>query len=278
VPLDRPIFIVAPPRCGTTLLYECLVSHPDVGFFNRANRLFPDSPRLAHLVTRIAGAVGAFRDTPRESRRLWFHFLRPRDTDVADERDARPEVRAWYERRIAAVLALRGATRYASKLPAHSAQVPFLLGLFPDAVFLRPVRDWRAAVASTMVKGDRDYGGGWFGVRMPGWKEAARRPAHLRAAWQFREVNERLDEQESRHGGRFHRVAYEDLVATPPATMGRTFEACGLRSDDGLLARLPKDIRPAHDRWRETLTPERLEEIRRENGEALRRWEIGADA
>jgi hypothetical protein len=277
MPLDRPIFIVAPPRCGTTLLYECLVSHPHVGFFNRANRRFPESPRLAHLVTRVGSAlrIPLYRDAPRESRQLWFRFFPDRRDldDVADERDVRPGMREWYERQISRVLRLRGATRYASKLPAHSVQLPFLDALFPDAIFVQPVRDWRAVVASTVVKRARDFPGRWFGVRMPGWKEAARLPPHLGAAWQFRVVLEYLEEQRSRFRGRFHRVAYEELVAAPAATMRRVFAACGLPCDDAILARLPQDIRPAHERWRETLPPDALVEIERALGDVLRRDE-----
>ena len=76
--VDRPIFIVAPPRCGTSLLYDCLASHPDVGHFNRANRKFPDSPRLAWWLTKL----GVVRDSSRESRAIWFRFLGAREVNV----------------------------------------------------------------------------------------------------------------------------------------------------------------------------------------------------
>jgi hypothetical protein len=276
--VDRPIFIVAPPRCGTTLLYRCLVSHPEVGFFNRANRNFPDSPRLARWVTRVGGAFGLYRDTPRESRALWFRFFPEREVDLADERDARPEVRAWYEQRIAAVLELRGAKRYASKLPAHSVQIPFLDALFPDALFVQPLRDWRAVVASTVAKRERDFPGAWFGVRMPGWREMAARPLHFGAAWQYRVVHEHLEEQALRRPDRYLRLRYEELVAAPAETMRRVFEFCALRCDEAILARLPSEIRPTHERWRDRLTPPMLAEIVREHPDFWRRHESAAAA
>jgi len=272
--IDRPVFIVAPPRCGTTLLYECLVAHPDVGFFNRADRNWPDSPRFAHWVTKIGGLVGAYRDTPRESREIWFRFFPERETDLADAADARPDVRAWYEARIGAVLRLRGATRYASKLPAHAVQLEFLDALFPDALFVQPLRDWRAVVASTVVKRARDYPGAWFGVRMPGWQEVAKQPAHLGAAWQYRMVHDYLERQAPRFPGRFLQVNFEQLVAQPAATMRRVFGFCGLRCDGAILARLPGDIRPAHERWKETLDDAKLAEIERANGGFLKRYEF----
>jgi hypothetical protein len=278
MPLDRPIFIVAPPRCGTTLLYQCLVAHPDVGFFNRANRNFPESPRLARFVTRFGGLLGVYRDTPRESRALWFRFLpSERELDTADEKDARSEARAWFERTIGEVLRLRGATRYASKLPAHSAQLPYLDAMFPGALFVQPLRDWRAVVASTVVKRARDFPGQWFGVRMPGWQEAAKLAPHLGAAWQYRAVHEYLVAQAPRYPGRFLPVNYEELVAAPRPTMARVFDFCGLRSDASTLDRLPA-MRPANERWKETLTPEKLAEIERVHGDFLRRYEFASVA
>jgi hypothetical protein len=269
--VDRPIFIVAPPRCGTSLLYDCLASHPDVGHFNRANRKFPDSPRLAWWLTRLR----VVRDSSRESRAIWFRFLGGRDVDVADARDATDEARRWYHERIAEVLKLRGARRYVSKLPAHSVQVPYLLSLFPDALFLQPIRDWRAVVASTMVKRARDFPDApetWFGVHLPGWQEQAKRPPHLGAAWQYAKVHELLDLQRRLHPDRFLPIVYEALVARPVEVMAGVHRFCGLRSSPEILARLPR-MEPAHERWRATLDARMLAEIDREFGRTLRRYE-----
>jgi hypothetical protein len=272
LPIDRPIFVVAPPRCGTTLLYECLAAHPDVGYFNRANGNWPNSPRFAHLVTKVGGALRVYRDSPRESSMLWYRFLQGKPDDLADERDATPQARAWYEQQIATVLALRGAKRYAAKMPAHSVQVPYLDALFEGALFVQPVRDWHAVVASLVVKRAKDEKG-WFGVRLPGFEEQAKRPPHLGAAWNYRVVHERLAAEAAKRPTRFLQVRYEELTARPKATMRRVFDFCGLRCDDAILSRLP-EMKPDHARWKQTLTPEMVAEIERENGD-LSRFERG---
>lgn len=269
---DRPIFIVAPPRTGTSLLYRCIASHPDVGWFNRADRLFPESPRLARWLTRLR----LVRDDPRESRDLWFRFLPQRATDEAGPGDATPEARDWYARRIAASLTLRGATRFAAKLPAHTLQVPYLDALFPGALFVQSMRDWRAVVSSTDVKREKDFNNKWFGIRAPGWKDQRSKPRYLGAAWQLRAGYEVLDAEAPRRAGRFFRVQYEDLVRDPRAAMARLYGQLGLRVDERVLDRLPDDIRPAHERWKEVLTPEILAAIAKEHGDALRRWEFDA--
>jgi Sulfotransferase family len=263
--VDRPIFIVAPPRCGTTLLYGLLAHHPLVGHFNRADRLFPEWPRLAALLTRLR----LIRDSPRESRALWFRFLGKGELDLAEAADVTPEARDWFHWRIAASLAARGASRFAAKLPAHTAQVGYLRALFPDARFLQPLRDWRAVVASTVVKRERDFPGRWFGVRLDGWRAAAALPPHLGAAWQYRAAHEYLARKRAESPAQFLSVRYDELLGDPATTMRRVFEFCGLESSPALEARAVRDVRPGHERWREVLTPDKLAEIEREHGAFL---------
>lgn len=263
--VDRPIFIVAPPRCGTTLLYELLAHHPRIGHFNRADRLLPAWPRLAALLTRLR----LIHDSPRESRDLWFRFLGKRELDLAEAVDATAAARDWFHWRIAATLAARGASRFAAKLPAHTAQVGYLRALFPDARFLQPLRDWRAVVASTVVKRERDFPGRWFGVKLDGWRAAAALPPHLGAAWQYRAAHEHLARQRAAAPAQFLPVRYDELVRAPAATMRRVFEFCGLESSPAIEAQVARDVRPAHERWRDVLTLDQLAEIEREHGDFL---------
>lgn len=277
MPLDRPLFVVAPPRCGTSLVYRCLAHHPDVGHFNRADGKLPDHPRLAALLTRVGGWLRIHRDTPRESRDLWRRFLPHRGDDLATAADATQEARDWYEWRISAVLRRTGARRFAAKLPSHALQVDWLAALWPDARFIQPLRDWRAVVASTIVKRERDYADRWFGVRHPGWQEQTRRPIHLAAAWNHRVVHERLVEAAGGHADRWHLLRYEELIARPQATLRRLYDFADLAHDDALLDRVATEVTQPAGEWRRTLTPDRIAEIEAEHGDALRRADEGAD-
>jgi hypothetical protein len=222
---DRPIFIVAPPRCGTTLLYECLVSHPDVGFFNRANRNWPDSPRLAHWITKVGGKLGVYRDTPREVALALVPLLRrPRQRRRRRARRAVRGARLVLGADRGGAAAALARRRYASKLPAHSVQLPFLAALFPTRSSSSRCATGGRSSRRPVVKRARDYPGAWFGVRMPGWQEQAKRPPHLGAAWQYRVVHDYLEQQAPRFPGRFLPVHYEQLVAQPEATMRRVFD------------------------------------------------------
>ena len=43
---DRPIFILGPPRSGTSVLYKTLCTHPDVAFMHRGFKKLPRLPRI----------------------------------------------------------------------------------------------------------------------------------------------------------------------------------------------------------------------------------------
>src|SRR5262245_4178591 len=194
--LDRPIFVVAPPRCGTTLLYRCLSSHPDVGYLMRAHKKLLDHPWLAQTLTRLK----FFRAAPRESRVIWYRFkpwlaggmlapggTAPKDlSDLLTGSDATPEEKQFFPRYLSEVLHQKDARRFAAKLPSHSLQLDWLDALFPGALFVQSLRDWRAVISSTMIKRAKDFGGRWFGVCPPGWQRHLADPPALGAAWQYR--------------------------------------------------------------------------------------------
>lgn len=265
--VDRPMFILGPPRCGTTLLYYCIGSHPDVGYFNRANRKYLGSPRLAWFLTRL----GFMGDHARESRKIWDRFHRGSDA-VMTAGDARSEVKKYYHDLIERVLRARGAVRFVAKLPSHSVRVPWLDAVFPDAIFVQALRDWRAVVASTVVKRAKDFNGEWFGVKARGWEEAARLPPEMGAAWQYRVTHEILEEQAELYPGRYVRVWYEDLCLEPVKVMQKAADSCGLRWTPEIENALPKNVHPPSDKWKQTLTPEMIERIMAEHGEVLSRY------
>ena len=67
--VDRPIFIVGPQRSGTTLLYNMLSTHSDIGYLNIAHRRMQPFPFLAHVMTRLG-----IPDRPMESQKIWDRF------------------------------------------------------------------------------------------------------------------------------------------------------------------------------------------------------------
>lgn len=271
-PADRPVFVLGPHRSGTTLLYRVLSRHSQLGFLRHADRRLPAWPRLAHLWTRVR------RDTaPVEAQKFWDLRWRQPD-DVMTAADATPDDFDFYRSRIATTLELQGRARFVAKYPRLSLRVDWLDAVFPGARFLHVVRDWRAVLASTLLRKTKRErrGGGWFGVRIPGWQQMHDVSHDRAAARQFRAASLALEEAAARHPDRFLRVHYSALCRDPEGVLTRVTDFCELPADADFAAAIPRDLRSADHKWKEQLEPARLEALRAEDPAFFERYEEDA--
>lgn len=267
--VDRPIFIVGPHRSGTTLIYSTLARHPDMAYFTEADRRLPRWPTTAHLLVKAG-----IKTRPHEAQKLW-DLEWNKDDDRMDAEDARPDVIAWYTARVRRTVDLRGRTRFLAKYPRHSLRLEWLDTVFPGCLFLHVTRDWRAVVHSTAkwrIKREAARSA-WFGVRIPGWRERDSSPPALVAGRIFRYVTQHLEQEATRWGSRFVRIAYEDFCARPLKEIGRITEWAGLSWSPQFEKSVERDLQARNDSWREGLSPEVVEQIRAEAPEFFARHE-----
>lgn len=272
--IDRPIFIVGPHRSGTTLLYEVLGEHPALGYFNRQDKRWPGSPRLAAWLTRVTG-----HDQPMETQPVWDRFKQG-GGDTMTAADATPEVTDWFRGRVATTLRLRGVERFVAKYPRLSLRLDWLDAIFPDALFVHVQRDWRAVVNSNVNRQAkrRKRGGGWFGVHIPGWEELGELPMDVVATRQFAFVTELLERAAERYGDRFVTLRYEALCSDPLVELRSLLAAAGVPWSEEFERSVPTDLRSANFKWREQLGEERVEELRKEARALLSRHEDQTEA
>jgi hypothetical protein len=268
--VERPIFIVGPPRSGTSLLYKTLAAHPELAWFNRNYKRLPEWPKLARFLTAVRNRP----DVPQESSAFWNRFC-TRDDDFMGAADATPEIRDWYQRVVEGVTAARGKRRFLAKLPSHSLRVGWLDAVFPDALFVVAVRDWRAVVSSVIAKRSADAAAGkaWIGVRFPGWQNAIHLDPAAFAARQFRIVHESIEEQVGAFPERTFRLFYEDLCTETVPTLKRLTDWCGLRWTKGFEDSLPMDLDARNEKWKSSMGAERLDGLRENEGPNLTRYE-----
>lgn len=179
VAVDRPVFVAALPRAGTTILLNVLFA---VGVF--ATHTYRDMPflltpllwswisrRFQRPSTPLARAHGdgmtvGFDSPEAFEEVLWRAFWRKKygndEIGCWTAADARRngEFRAFFRAHVAKVIALRrdmgddvqgrGSRRYLSKNNANIARFPAIRELFPDAVFLVPFRNPRNQVGSLL--------------------------------------------------------------------------------------------------------------------------------
>lgn len=265
---ERPVFIVSPPRSGSTMLFETLA---------RAPRLFTIGDESHQLIE------GLPQLTP-ESRGFDSNRL------LAD--DATPAVAEALRRRFYEALRDRdgqrpspGLTvRMLEKTPKNSLRLPFLARVFPEALFIYLYRDPRQ-VLSSMIEAwttgrFRTYpqlpgwtGAQWSLLLVPGWRELIGRPLHEIVAAQWNAATRLLlDDLEALPIERRTIARYDALVAEPAAEIRRLCEATGLDWDHaGLQLRLSRYTvsPPDADKWRrhsaeiEAILPALAEQIAR---------------
>lgn len=253
--IRAPIFIVGPPRSGTTVLYEKLARHPDVAWISNITKKVPGSL----LATR---AIMLFRDDhrPTEAKKVWARFSTRTDVSRGRE-DATPRAWRFLRRVVRNNLRLTGRSRFLSKDPNNSLRIPFLDAIFPDAIFVHILRDGRA-VANSSVSARRRHGGALRGIRIPGWESLVDLPPLEAAGVEWKTAVETI----RRHGRelpaeRFVEIRYEDFTADPAEALEEISRRCGLPWQRRKVEEVVSDVVSQNHKWRETLSAEDVERL-----------------
>ena len=254
-------FIVGPPRSGTTLLYEMVVTQYICGYLsNFAKRMFR-TPVVATFLIRkaIRNRSGAYDSkwgeldgnaAPSEAGRIWRYWMpyaAPYNLDAAGLSKSR------IRRKISAISHILGAPMIV-KNPILQSDIPALLTLFPDAIFLHIDRSYADNARSLMRlrevrKGEDETG--WVSLRPSGWQRYAAADAMTQSCAQVvlshKDIEVELSEQ--RAAGRVLRIAYEELCTAPDKTLNgieRFASTHGINMVRKKSAEAPQTMTPRH--------------------------------
>ena len=249
VTFERPVFIVSPPRSGSTLLFETLALGPDV---------YSIGGESHGVIEGITGLAPSARDY---------------DSNRLQATDATAEIATQLRERYAARLFDRnrqppgtGPVRMLEKTPKNALRIPFLIEAFPDARFIYLYRDPRQVLASMLEAwesaGFRTYPDlpGWTGLPwslllVPGWRELIDKPLATIVAAQWATTTRTiLDDLDGLSAERWCVARYDALLANPGEEIARISGAMGLRWDRPLENLLPLAnhtvSQPHADKWR----------------------------
>jgi hypothetical protein len=236
--LDRPVFIIAAPRSGSTLLFDALRRIPGLWTIGRESHAIFDEVLQHHVGNPGFESVRATKGdaTPQRTRALVRRFshqlidaLGHRHADLpADRRPA--------------------SIRLLDKLPKNSFRVAFLAATFPDARFIFLTREPRGNISS-MIDAWREGGRtgrfvtyrrlpgstfqNWCLVLPPGWRALVDESVADIAAFQWARSNETaLDDLQDLSPDHWCTVSYADLVAQPIVELRRLSAFVGLEFDE----------------------------------------------
>jgi Sulfotransferase family/Aspartyl/Asparaginyl beta-hydroxylase len=249
--LRRPVFIVAAPRSGSTLLFETLACTPALNTLGGEAHWLIES----HAELR-PGAPGV-------------------DSNRLDAAHASPQLVASI--RAAAAAGLQGPdgsvatpnARLLEKTPKNALRIPFLLRAFPDAQFIFLWREpqanissiidaWRAGrwITYPQLPG---WDGPWSLLLPPAWQDLRGTSLAHTAAQQWQRTNDTvLQDLQQLPAQRWTSVAFHDFIADPAATVQRLCRFMEMPFDAALQARTAAPLPlsrythtpPAADKWR----------------------------
>jgi hypothetical protein len=252
--LNQPVFIIAAPRSGSTLLFETLaVSEQLCTLGGEGHELIEGIAALQPGAPRVeSNRLDAEHATDAVASRIVAQMLR-------EARDAhgKPPPPAT-------------AIRFLEKTPKNALRIPFLNRIFPDARFIvlwREPREnlgsiieaWRSGRWKT-YNGLPGFDGPWSLLLPPGWRAMNGRPLAEIAAFQwdstYRIV---LDDLAALARERWTTVSYGDLTGNTAATIRRLCEFIGIEFDRSLAQHVMQPLPwsrytlapPAPGKWRQ---------------------------
>jgi hypothetical protein len=225
----RPVFIVACPRSGSTMLGAMLGGHPDAICPPEAQFIIDCMP--ASNLSAAIDANAVLGDIMRHRRfRTWpFNLKRKPELTTMSYRSVIEWVVAQY-----AAAHERPAPKIWIDQSILVRHIWKLLELFPDARFIHLVRDGRGVAASIIPL---DWGPMGVLSAARHWIEHL---AHGFAA------------EATLGADRIIRVQYESILAEPEATMKRLSSFLGIEFCPAMLVPAGIDL-PAHTRYQHTL-------------------------
>lgn len=210
---DRPVFVGASPRSGTTLLRTMLNSHPDLAI-----------PRESRFATKAFGLREFFGDLSNEQNRercvKWI--MQRRKSGFAnlelDPEEAAARMMNAPGATIGSIIGTpfvmyaeaRGAQRWGDKRPAYIRNTGRLFSMFPDAQFVHLVRDPRGSTASMLKVG-------WYEGSVPNAAEL----------W-VRSIEAAVAAKAALRDDQFYELTYEDLLANPESEIKQLTAWLGL--------------------------------------------------
>lgn len=243
--LESPIFIVAAPRSGSTLLFEtlarsehlCSVGGEAHWLVENHKELRPGAPGVDSNRLTADQATDAHRDSI-------ISQIVARLVDNAGNTVSPCDNRAFLE-----------------KTPKNALRIPFFDRIFPTARFVFLWRDPRENISSIIeawrsgrfrtYKQVAGFDGPWSLLLPPGYEQYRNRPLEEIAGFQWQCTN-RIIMGDLENLGRERSLAvyYGDLIADPQRSVARVLDFANLQVDTALRHHLQRPL--PHSRYTQT--------------------------
>lgn len=263
---EKPVFVMSPPRAGSTLLTETLTQLHEIWTIGgESHHILEPIPSLNVSNRQFESNRLTASDLDDEIREMMLSAF------VAGLRDC-----DGYLFTRTSEYPNGNKIRFLEKTPRHALRMPFFSALFPDAVFILLLRDPRQNVSSIMEAwrtngfgqlkqlpdwkpGECWKPGEWKMLLPPGWQEVSGgSPAEV-AAFQWSQTYKILvDDFKQIPKCRRFCITYDELVGNTKEELLRVLDICGLQADHQFLDYIDQGLpesqstltSPSPEKWR----------------------------
>jgi len=273
--VERPIFIIGTGRCGTTLMFNLLHVHPELGWPSQhmVQRFYDRYDRWQGRLSRLP-IIGRFAQHRKRHRSfhepydLWRQFDPGFNRPCRDLRaeDVTSTTRNGMLSAVEEQLIDMDKKRFITKYTGWS-RIQYVDNIFPDALYLHVIRDGRAVAASLLTQ---SWWHGWQGPNQ--WRWGALSPEHktiwqsseqsffVLAGLQWKILMENIREAGMTIGNRYREVRYEDIIANPESVFSSLLEWGDLVSDPFFLSHIRNAVyHNANEKWRTQIHQSEIE-------------------
>lgn len=292
---EQPVFVIGHWRTGTTLLHELMIlddrfTYPDTyacldpnhvllteNFFKTyCNWMMPDHrpmdnmaagwnrPQEDEFALCLLGLPSPYADFAFPNRPPVY----PGSLDLSGLTPQ--QLTRWKRtfRQFLQMLTFKDPRRLVLKSPPHTARIPTLLDVFPDARFVHIVRDPFVVFPSTVNL--------WKSLgRKHGFQTPTGAGLEEKVLREFRVIYDRLEEAKPRiPAGRFHELRYEELIKDPVGEMQKVYDALQLGGFDRVLPKLEEYLRrtSGYETNKYQITPEQRAKVAKQWGDVIARY------
>lgn len=251
-----PVFIVGPPRSGTTLAYQLVSQQFDLAYFNHFMDILYGMP---NTVSRISKLLPAYHDfdytssygrisgilSPTEHPGFWYWcgLLRPDSSHLTEEDSLAQSQIDMIRSIINSITAIRDK-QYIFKCLYLTYNIRLLAKILPSSGFIVLDRDPFTVSKSLYLARSRNTDDrAWWSVRPPGYTEVINKPLAEQVVFQTTATISAIDNSlNDLDSSRYIRIKYCDICNNTASVLSRLSEwlqPLGIRQRDNIY-RLPQ--------------------------------------
>ncbi len=250
----NPIFILGPPRSGTTLLLQELITHSDVVFFSNLMVFLPKLMLKIFLFTK--GSLLKLS----EVKEAEYGYV----PGLNSPNEAGQVFRGWFKRKPSKekvklikntvnFISTRADCPLISKNLNNATRLKNIIELFPDMKIIYIKRDPLITAQSILsARRNLNEDAKWFGVKPPGYEKVLSKSLHYQVVWQVKQIEDIVEKFLATHDVNHYSVTYEDYCANSKTHVQNMIKQFGLKENPAEFVKWENrnEIKSSPEEWK----------------------------